>query len=101
MAHAPPPSFTHNRTKVIPCRIRFRIVPLIHKNRTIFLRYLEDTRLCPKEVTRIRLRYNGQYAYPICPSCNVTLDRSFQRYCDRCGQMLSWNTYYRITSYNK
>lgn len=31
--------------------------------------------------------------YPICPRCRLTLPREYMRYCDRCGQRLSWNCY--------
>lgn len=42
-------------------------------------------------------RVLGEYALPICPQCQNTLNREFQRYCDRCGQNLSWNGYGRKT----
>lgn len=29
-------------------------------------------------------------ASSICPRCDITLDREYQSYCDRCGQKLSW-----------
>ena len=35
---------------------------------------------------------NG-HAYYICPRCNLTLDREFMAYCDRCGQHLGWRNY--------
>ncbi len=31
--------------------------------------------------------------YPICPNCNITLEREYQAYCDRCGTKLSWKSY--------
>ena len=31
--------------------------------------------------------------YPICPSCNITLERDYQCYCDRCGAKLIWKDY--------
>lgn len=30
---------------------------------------------------------NG-HAYYVCPRCNITLEREFMSYCDRCGQHL-------------
>lgn len=35
----------------------------------------------------IQLSDGGYY---LCPRCKVTLERDFQRYCDRCGQCLEW-----------
>ena len=35
---------------------------------------------------------NGD-AYYICPKCNITLEREFVSYCDRCGQCLGWKGY--------
>jgi len=29
--------------------------------------------------------------YYICPRCNVSLERDFQAFCDRCGQRLDWS----------
>lgn len=31
--------------------------------------------------------------YPICPRCNITMDREYKNYCDRCGQALNWEKY--------
>ena len=35
----------------------------------------------------------GLGAYPLCPRCKLTLDREYQRFCDRCGQRLDWSRY--------
>ena len=32
-------------------------------------------------------------SFPVCPRCNITLDREYMHYCDRCGQCLSWKHY--------
>ena len=32
-------------------------------------------------------------SFPICPKCNITLEREYQAYCDRCGQCLDCNTF--------
>ena len=43
-------------------------------------------------VTRSRfIRTLG--TYPVCPRCKFTLDREYQRFCDRCGQRLDWSRY--------
>jgi len=31
-----------------------------------------------------------RYADPVCPTCNITLDRCYQMYCCSCGQCLKW-----------
>ena len=28
--------------------------------------------------------------YPLCPSCNLPMEREYQRFCDHCGQALDW-----------
>ena len=34
--------------------------------------------------------FQTESAYYFCPRCDVTLERDFQAYCDRCGQCLNW-----------
>lgn len=48
----------------------------------------------PMPVTRILL-LGRDGAYPVCPQCGVSLEREYQRFCDRCGQRLSWKGYKR------
>lgn len=43
----------------------------------------------PMEVTRILKLKNGGL-YPVCPRCKITVDREYMKFCDRCGQRLSW-----------
>ena len=31
--------------------------------------------------------------YPICPRCDCAMDREYMRYCDCCGQHLSWELF--------
>ena len=45
----------------------------------------------PMQVTHLRKYRNT--AYYICPRCNITMEREFMAYCDRCGQCLSWKNY--------
>lgn len=45
-------------------------------------------------VTQIRL-FPSDGAYPVCPRCTISLDREYQRFCDRCGQRLGWQDYKR------
>ena len=34
--------------------------------------------------------FGEESAYYLCPRCDVTMEREYQSYCDRCGQCLSW-----------
>ena len=55
----------------------------------------ELTYRSPLAVTRIRV-YQGRWGldgYPLCPRCGITMEREYQRYCDRCGQYLDWSNY--------
>ena len=45
----------------------------------------------PMPVTKLR-KYRTT-AYYICPRCNMTMEREFMAYCDRCGQCLGWEHY--------
>ncbi len=60
--------------QVVPTvsELSYRIPMLVTDERKVFLR-------------------RGEYtAYAICPRCRNALEREFQAYCDRCGQMLDW-----------
>ena len=46
----------------------------------------------PMRVEEIHL-FRGEDAYPVCPRCHLTMEREYQSYCDRCGQVLSWKGY--------
>ena len=48
-----------------------------------------------KSVTKILVFYeSGQnLGFPVCPGCNITLDREYQSYCDRCGCKLNWSNF--------
>ncbi len=49
----------------------------------------------PLTVTQIRCyRYlTGLTGFPLCPRCGCTMEREYQRYCDRCGQCLDWSDF--------
>jgi len=40
-------------------------------------------------VTQVRI-YSGS-SYPVCPRCNIGLEREYVSFCDRCGQRLEWH----------
>ena len=46
----------------------------------------------PLPVNKILL-FKNNYSFPICPRCNITLDREYQSFCDRCGQRLDWRKF--------
>ena len=35
--------------------------------------------------------FGRESVFFLCPRCNITMEREYQRYCDRCGQRLNWN----------
>ena len=35
----------------------------------------------------------GVNSFPICPTCDIPMEREYQNYCDRCGQRLSWEDF--------
>lgn len=39
--------------------------------------------------------------YYLCPRCNITMEREFMRYCDRCGQCLDWRKYRKAVAIPK
>ena len=44
----------------------------------------------PRPVTKvIRLSSEG-YCFPVCPRCEISMDREYVGFCDRCGQRLDW-----------
>ena len=46
----------------------------------------------PMPVSQVWVFPSGD-SYSICPRCDTTLDREYMRYCDRCGQHLSWKLF--------
>ena len=43
----------------------------------------------PLPVTKVIAFTNT--TYPICPRCNLSLEREYMFFCDRCGQKLNWD----------
>lgn len=35
----------------------------------------------------------GEITFPVCPRCQITMEREYQRFCDRCGQALDWKDF--------
>ncbi len=53
----------------------------------------------PLSVNKILIFRNssGETGYYMCPRCEVSLERDFVSYCDRCGQALDWKHYKKAT----
>lgn len=49
----------------------------------------------PMKVTHVHCsKYlGGLTVFPVCPQCGDTLEREYQGFCDRCGQLLDWSTF--------
>ena len=61
-----------------------------HSPRRFSLRLLEAISFrIPLTVSEYR-QFNDREGYWVCPRCDITLDREYQAYCDRCGQCLDW-----------
>ncbi len=43
-----------------------------------------------KAIPKRVFEYTMDWEWTICPNCRSILDREYVRYCDRCGQALSW-----------
>ena len=49
----------------------------------------------PLDVTEVNVYHEDDY-YPRCPRCRLSIEREFMRYCDRCGQRLSWKRFHDV-----
>jgi uncharacterized paraquat-inducible protein A len=49
----------------------------------------------PRQISEVVVfqSHTGPTGYYVCPRCDITLDREFMAYCDRCGQCLNWKGY--------
>lgn len=55
----------------------------------------EITFRLPMQVQQIRC-YEGNWgllSFPVCPRCQITMEREYQSFCDRCGQRLDWKNF--------
>ena len=44
-------------------------------------------------VTKMRYFRSMGSGYPLCPRCEMTIEREYMHYCDRCGQKLGWDSW--------
>ena len=63
------------------------------KKRRHFVHLFMDaiTYRLPLPVTKVMALTNT--TYPICPRCNLSLEREYMSFCDRCGQQLNWDLF--------
>jgi len=47
----------------------------------------------PMEVKEVVFFPHADGEYARCPRCQITMEREYVRYCDRCGQCLDWDGY--------
>ena len=55
----------------------------------------EITFRLPRLVQQIRC-YEGNrglLSFPVCPRCQITMEREYQSFCDHCGQRLNWQNF--------
>lgn len=47
----------------------------------------------PRQVIKCRTYRKGDQStnYPVCPRCNISMEREYMAFCDRCGQKLAWD----------
>ena len=59
------------------------------------IRMLYELLLSPTYRWPIRVKvvcsYRWGAEFPKCPRCGTTMEREYQRFCDRCGQRLNWS----------
>ena len=53
----------------------------------------------PMPVVQVRCYRSstGFEAFPVCPRCKESLEREYQKFCDRCGQHLKWTNFTKAT----
>ena len=66
------------------------LVPLVKKHKYSVRLFAEVVAYrIPLPVTKV-IAYTNDI-YPICPRCEVSLEREYMSFCDRCGQKLNWD----------
>lgn len=66
------------------------LVPLAKKRKHSVRLFTEVvTYRVPLPVTKV-IAYTHS-VFPICPRCDLSLEREYMSFCDRCGQKLNWD----------
>ena len=63
---------------------------LAEEDPEIALGYRRPMRVCE---VMIFPAMRGSPGWPVCPRCEITMEREYMAYCDRCGQCLDWHDY--------
>ena len=70
--------------------MKSNLVPLAKKRKYSMRLFTEAvTYRVPLPVIKV-IAYTND-VYPICPRCDVSLEREYMSFCDRCGQKLNWD----------
>ena len=56
--------------------------------RSAFIPYIQDSQTGEADML-VQMGVD----FPKCPRCGSTMEREYQRFCDRCGQRLSWRDF--------
>lgn len=66
--------------------------PTKEANHTIRLFMEAITYRVPLPVTKVFV-FPDNTSYPVCPKCEISLEREYMSFCDRCGQKLNWDVF--------
>ncbi len=58
--------------------------------RVLYEILLSPTYRWPMQVKTV-CSYRRGAEFPQCPRCEITMEREYQLFCDRCGQRLNWS----------
>ena len=58
--------------------------------RVLYEFLLSPTYRWPMQVKTV-CSYRRGAEFPQCPRCEITMEREYQLFCDRCGQRLNWS----------
>lgn len=65
------------------------------KKQVLVTSYIIVSKQVPALITEAVV-YSNDNTYFRCPSCKSTMEREYQKYCDRCGQRLKWPSLRKI-----
>jgi len=63
-----------------------------NKQRTSLQEENPDEAMSFRRAMQVReiMVFGNKTVFPVCPRCQLTLEREYMAYCDRCGQCLDW-----------
>ena len=62
----------------------------VQPTRVLYELLLSSTYRIPMRVKTV-CSYKWEVKFPQCPRCGTTIERAYQRFCDRCDQRLNWS----------